>query len=149
MFLFRGSADDSRTIKPILIVDEHPMHDEVRVHFSHSVAEKSSEPGKLKIQRRQTSGKALLAKVPEDLSSEESDDENVTVVKLDSSSNFYVPKSKKKEDDLKTVLDKSAQGLTVVTTPTSSTLTSLQLKLDNGKDKNVKILIKLISFPFN
>lgn len=149
MLLCRGSADDNRTIKPILVVDEHPVHDEVRVHFSQSVAEKSSESGKLKIQRRPTSGKALLSKVPEDLSSEESDDENVTVVELASSSNFYVPEPTNKKDDMKTVLDLSAQGLKVFTAPTSSTLTSLQLKLDNGKDKNVKTLISLISFPFN
>lgn len=64
------------------MIDEHPEHEEVQVHFTRSIDEKPLEPNNPRLQRRPTSGKGLLLKSPIPVitdSSDEDEGENVPI----------------------------------------------------------------------
>lgn len=131
-FLFWSVSEPKVNIKPILIVDGHPDHDEVHVRFTKSIDEKLEESKKTKFQRRPTSGKGLLSKVSEETSSDESEGENVSVKSLIASSDIGL-KVESDEKQAENCTDSIGQNLQFVPTPRTSAVASLLSKIDKGE----------------
>lgn len=111
VFVFlRPPVEPSRPILRPLDGD-HPDHDPLHVHFTRSVAEKpSAVPPKPKLERRPTSGRGLLSIPLNDLLDDsDSDDGDISVRSLASSSSFEVSQVVENQEKAKKV---QKQGIT-------------------------------------